>query len=121
MVEETKGCDNVSQWDLGKLERELQRYVNYCRNKQIKRTLRGHIQAIGNWIKKAQEFEARDGSGREGAITDTALSGGVLPGDPMALKLSAYRAFLAKNPRQAQEYLERQPARVQAVLRGEVE
>jgi hypothetical protein len=113
--------------DLGELERELNRYLTWCRKNVVKRTQEGHLRGIRNWFKKAEEFRGEragipNGHGDNGnVLLAGGDSGAVVDDAGLVHKLAAYRAFLAKNPRQAQEYLERQPARVQAVLRGEGE
>lgn len=109
-------------YDLGELERELNRYLTWCRKNVVKRTQEGHLRGIRNWFKKAEEFKARDGMGPDfGNNTAGHPHRSANVGNGVDHKLAAYRAFRAKNPRQAQEYLERQPARVQAVLRGDTE
>lgn len=104
--------------DLGELERELNRYLTWCRKNVVKRTKEGHLRGIRNWFKKAEEFKARDGQ-VVGANTDNLHCGDNSHGD-LRTKLAAYRKFLAANPRLAQEYLDRQPERVRkAILEGE--
>jgi hypothetical protein len=106
-------------FDLGELERELNKYVNWCRKNVVKRTQEGHLRGIRNWFKKAKEFKADGqaaGAGLAG-VPGPAGDSGLGSGDGLAFKLAAYRKFLAQNPRQAQEYLDRQPERVQQAIR----
>ena len=105
-------------YDLGKFEREVGRYINWLRRNAKKRTKRGLLQGLAMWLKKAEEYEARDNAGNNPALPvegSIGVHNGHVLG-PMANKLAAYRAFLAKNPRQAQEYLERQPERVRKAI-----
>jgi hypothetical protein len=89
--------------DLGELERELNKYISYSRKKGIKRTLEGHLRAIRNWFKKAEEFKARDGADTglldadKGGVSVGSVNGGGGAGsDPLARRLAAYRSFQAK-------------------------
>jgi hypothetical protein len=106
-------AESQAQWDLGKLDRVLQQYVNYCRRKEIKRTLRGHVQAIGNWIRKAQEFEERDGR-EQGGIPIASND----PVDPLAARVAAYKRFQATG--MGDWYLECccKPSERKAILEG---
>jgi hypothetical protein len=107
--------------DLGELERELNKYISYSRKKGIKRTLEGHLRAIRNWFKKAEEFkcerEHAGGSGPGGHVPNGVHSGAMVnDADPLIFKLTAYKRFLAANPRQAREYLEAQPQSVRKAI-----
>jgi hypothetical protein len=111
--------------DLGELEKTLIKYVNWCRMNKKQRTVRGHMQGIRNWFKKANEFKARDGGngqvgGDHPVSNDSGLHsdrGNGAANNDLSLKLASYRKFLAANPRLAEEYLARQPARVQQAIR----
>jgi hypothetical protein len=111
-------------FDLGEFEREMNRYANYCRKHEIKRTLEGHLRGIRNWFKKAREFKGERDAGLVAAFSGGVQVPGHIPDDSnlggvagLAPKLTAYRKFLAANPRLAEEYLARQPARVQQAIR----
>jgi hypothetical protein len=115
-------AESQQQWDLGKLERSLQQYVNYCRRKEIKRTLRGHVQAIGNWMRKAQEFEERDGISGSAARRHDAPGLGASGADHVDVvgpKLAAYRRFKATG--MGEWYLECccKPSERRAILEGD--
>jgi hypothetical protein len=111
-------AESQGQWDLGKLDRVLQQYVNYCRRKEIKRTLRGHIQAIGNWIRKAQEIDERDAKeAANGLALVLGNNGGA--DDGLSSKLAAYRRFKATG--MGEWYLECccKPSERKAILEGD--
>jgi hypothetical protein len=120
-------AESQAQWDLGKLDRVLQQYVNYCRRKEIKRTLRGHVQAIGNWIKKAQEFDERDGQlSKANALPGDDINGhraasasGDADHEAIGRKLAAYRRFKATG--MSEWYLECccKPSERKAILEGD--
>jgi hypothetical protein len=107
--------------DQGKYQQE--RYFSWCASKNLTPTAMG----LGQWLMRAIGFKARDGGNeRQRAGSDDPGSGlpnGVHSGamgndaDPLEPKLTAYRKFLAANPRLAEEYLARQPARVQQAIR----
>jgi hypothetical protein len=81
--------------DLGELERELNKYISYSRKKGIKRTLEGHLRAIRNWFKKAEEFKARDESGSN-VSPDLVGAGAGNGSGELQRRLAAYRSFQAK-------------------------
>jgi hypothetical protein len=86
--------------DLGELEKNLIKYVNWCRKNVVKRTQEGHLRGIRNWFKKAEEFKAERGNGSggglDGVVSVSNGAGDADLADPLAPKLAAYRSFQAK-------------------------
>jgi hypothetical protein len=111
-------------------EAELLKMRMWAEKKGILRTPAAWTNAAMNWLRKAVEFELQQEAGRRAYASQCVGVGGNGPsrsanspgGQPngsipeLARKIDTYQAWLKSNPKLAQEYLERQPARVRRAI-----